>query len=88
MRILQNTRNYLDIVQALWYSTSIDITLIGDNKMKQHCENTYCETEAVYEIPVSVDTPSDEVRSLCTTCFEAYTWGVQHGKKAGSTITE
>ncbi len=56
--------------------------------MKQHCENTYCETEAVYEIPVSVDTPSDEVRSLCTTCFEAYTWGVQHGKKAGSTITE
>ena len=49
--------------------------------MKKFCENTYCETEAVEEVPVSVNRPGDQKRSLCATCFEAYTWGVQHGRK-------
>ena len=49
--------------------------------METYCQNTFCETPAVEEVPVSVKKPSDEVRSLCATCHEAYTWGVQHGKK-------
>jgi len=49
--------------------------------METYCQNTFCETPAVKEVPVSVNEPSDEVRALCATCNEAYTWGVQHGKK-------
>ena len=48
--------------------------------MKTYCENTYCETPAVKEVPVSVHRAGDQKRSLCATCFEAYTWGVQHGR--------
>ena len=48
--------------------------------MEKYCQNTFCETEAVEEVPVSVKKPSDEVRALCATCAEAYTWGVQHGR--------
>ena len=48
--------------------------------MKTFCDNTYCETEAVEEVPVSVNRSGDQQRSLCATCFEAYTWGVQHGR--------
>ena len=48
--------------------------------MKKFCENTYCETEAVEEVPVSVNRSGDQKRYLCATCFEAYTWGVQHGR--------
>ena len=48
--------------------------------MKEFCENTYCETRAVKEVSVSVKKPSDQVRSLCATCEEVYTWGVQHGR--------
>lgn len=49
--------------------------------MKEFCENTYCETRAVKEVPVSVRKPLDQTRSLCATCAEVYTWGVQHGRK-------
>ena len=48
--------------------------------MKTFCDNKYCETEAVEEVPVSVNRAGDQKRSLCATCFEAYTWGVQHGR--------
>ena len=47
--------------------------------MKKHCENPLCENLAVKEVEVSVDSPSDQRRSLCAVCEEAYTWGVQHG---------
>ena len=49
--------------------------------METFCQNPYCETRAVREVPVSVNKPSDQVRAVCATCEEAYTWGVQHGKK-------
>ena len=49
--------------------------------METYCQNTFCEALAVKEVPVSVNKPSDEIRALCATCEEAYTWGVQHGKK-------
>ncbi|MCP4707033.1 MAG: hypothetical protein GY869_00280 [Planctomycetes bacterium] len=53
--------------------------------MQRFCDNTYCETEAVEEVPVSVNRSGDQKRSLCATCFEAYTWGVQHGRKTYQT---
>ena len=49
--------------------------------METYCKNPFCETRAVREVPVSVNKPSDQVRAVCATCEEAYTWGVQHGKK-------
>ncbi len=49
--------------------------------MEKFCQNPYCETPSVREVPVSVNKPSDQVRAVCATCEEAYTWGVQHGKK-------
>jgi hypothetical protein len=49
--------------------------------METFCQNPYCETRAVKEVSVSVNKPSDQVRAVCATCEEAYTWGVQHGKK-------
>ena len=48
--------------------------------MKEYCQNQFCENEAVKEVSVSVEKSSDQVRSLCATCEESYTWGVQHGK--------
>ncbi len=48
--------------------------------MEDYCQNTLCENEAVKEVPVSMEGPSDGVRALCATCAEVYTWGVQHGK--------
>jgi hypothetical protein len=47
--------------------------------MKDFCENQYCETPGATVVPVSVEKPSDQRRTLCCTCEEAYTWGVQHG---------
>ena len=55
--------------------------------METYCQNTFCEAPAVEEVPVSVKKPSDEVRALCATCQEAYTWGVQHGKKVSQQRT-
>ena len=48
--------------------------------MKEYCQNQFCENKAVKEVPVSVEKPSDQTRSLCVACEEPYTWGVQHGK--------
>ena len=50
--------------------------------MKEYCENQYCEAPAIKEVPVSVHHASDQKRSLCSTCHEAYIWGVQHGRMA------
>jgi hypothetical protein len=47
--------------------------------MKEFCENQFCDSPGVKVVPVSVDSPSDQRRTLCATCEEAYTWGVQHG---------
>jgi len=47
--------------------------------MEQHCQNPFCENEATKVVAVSVDKPSDQQRSLCAACEEAYSWGVQHG---------
>jgi len=47
--------------------------------MKDFCENPYCENPAAKVIPVSVDKPADQRRTLCVPCEEAYSWGVQHG---------
>ena len=47
--------------------------------MKDFCENQYCENPGAKVVPVSVDKPSDQKRTLCVPCEEAYTWGVQHG---------
>ncbi|MHC4582638.1 MAG: hypothetical protein ACYS14_14365, partial [Planctomycetota bacterium] len=50
--------------------------------MDELCHNPLCENEAVKEVPVSVERPSDQVRSLCAACEESYSWGVQHGTMA------
>ena len=47
--------------------------------MKEYCENPCCENPGLKEVPVSVRDLSDQVRTLCAPCEEAYTWGVQHG---------
>jgi hypothetical protein len=47
--------------------------------MKEFCENPYCENPGAKAVPVSVIRRSDERRTLCAACEEAYTWGVQHG---------
>ena len=52
--------------------------------MEKYCQNPLCENKAIEEVPVSVQTASDQMRSLCTVCGEVYSWGVQHG----STICE
>jgi hypothetical protein len=46
--------------------------------MKDFCENQYCENSGAKVVAVSVDKPSDQKRTLCVPCEEAYTWGVQH----------
>jgi hypothetical protein len=53
--------------------------------MEKYCQNPLCESEASKQVPVSVDRPGDQKRSLCAACEEVYTWGVQHGQmsKAG-----
>lgn len=47
--------------------------------MEQYCQNPLCNNEATKVMAVSVDKPSDQRRSLCAVCDEAYSWGVQHG---------
>ena len=47
--------------------------------MKRFCDNPNCDNPAAKKVRVSVALPSDQVRSLCATCEEAYAWGVQHG---------
>ena len=48
--------------------------------MKKFCDNPNCESPGFRVVPVSVNKPSDQKRTLCATCQEAYTWGVQHGR--------
>ncbi len=48
--------------------------------MERYCQNPLCENESAKIAPVSVDKPSDQKRSLCAVCEEAYSWGVQHGR--------
>ena len=45
----------------------------------EFCQNENCDSPSVKDVRVSVNRASDEVRSLCATCEEAYTIGVQHG---------
>jgi hypothetical protein len=49
--------------------------------MKECCENQFCQNKAVKEVPVSVNKTSDQVRALCASCEESYTWGAQHSRK-------
>ncbi len=51
--------------------------------MKPFCENPNCENPGFKEVAVSVNEPSDQKRTLCATCEEAYTYGVQHGMMSG-----
>ncbi len=55
--------------------------------MKRFCENAFCHNEAVTEVQVSVEQPADGVRSLCSVCEEAYTWGYQHGRLTAKGLT-
>jgi hypothetical protein len=48
--------------------------------MKRFCENPHCEAPGFKVVRVSVEKPSDRTRTLCATCEEAFTWGVQHGR--------
>lgn len=47
--------------------------------MEKYCQNPLCENEAIKDVPVSVQTASDQRRALCAACEESYRWGVQHG---------
>jgi hypothetical protein len=47
--------------------------------MKAFCENQFCENPGAREVPVSVRKPSDQKRTFCVPCAEAYTIGCQHG---------
>jgi len=53
--------------------------------VKKFCDNPNCESPGFKEVPVSVKKPSDQTRTLCATCEEAYTWGVQHGRMTSQT---
>ena len=58
--------------------------------MNDYCENQLCENPGAKEVPVSVEKASDQRRTLCSACEEAYVWGVQHGKrvaKAGPALS-
>ena len=48
--------------------------------MKEFCENQYCESPGLREVPVSVRKAGDQRRTLCAACEEAYSCGVQHGR--------
>jgi len=52
--------------------------------MEEYCQNPLCENKAIKEVPVSVETASDQTRALCAACEEAYSWGVQHGRCVSS----
>ena len=50
--------------------------------MNEFCDNPYCDNPGAKEVPVSARKASDQTRTLCASCEEAYTWGVQHGQMA------
>ena len=43
------------------------------------CQNEYCQNPGAKVVPVSVDRPSDQRRTFCIACENAYSAGVQHG---------
>ena len=47
--------------------------------MKEFCDNSNCQNPGFKEVLVSVRKPSDQRRTLCATCEESYSWGMQHG---------
>jgi hypothetical protein len=47
--------------------------------MRKFCQIEYCDNPGAKVVPVSVAQPSDQRRTLCVTCEEAYAIGVQHG---------
>lgn len=51
----------------------------GSTSVHEFCQNQYCDNPGAKVVPVSVEEPSDEKRTLCVTCEEAYTMGIQHG---------
>ena len=53
--------------------------------MKEFCENEHCENPGFKQVPVSVIKASDQVRTLCATCEEAHSVGVQHGTMTAQT---
>jgi len=48
--------------------------------MEKFCQNPLCENPGANEVPVSVERPADQVRTLCCPCHESYIWGVQYGR--------
>lgn len=50
--------------------------------MRAFCQNPYCQNPGAKVVPVAVEKPSDEHRTLCAVCEEAYSWGVQQGTKS------
>jgi hypothetical protein len=52
--------------------------------MKRFCQNEHCDNPGAKVVPVSIDQPSDQKRTLCNTCEEAYSIGVQHGTMVAS----
>ena len=46
----------------------------------EFCDNPNCISRGVKDVPVSVNGPGDQQRTLCAVCEEAYTWGIQHGQ--------
>ncbi len=48
--------------------------------MGKYCQNPLCQHQSSREVRVSVDSPSDETRSLCDACRVVFAWGVQHGR--------
>ena len=63
-----------------WKEQRVPHGLVGKGRrcVKDYCENPGCENPGAKVVPVSVAQPSDETRTLCVACEEAYTWGVQH----------
>ena len=50
-----------------------------EDRPGEFCDNAYCDNPGSKLVPVSVRGAGDERRTLCVTCEEAYSWGVQHG---------
>ena len=50
--------------------------------MEKSCENPLCQRPALEQVPVSIEGPCDQKRSLCAACKAAYDWGVRHGRMA------
>jgi hypothetical protein len=49
-----------------------------------YCDVGNCEAPATEKVVVSVKRAGDSVRNFCGGCLEAYTIGVQHGRKITS----